>query len=58
MAMADRAYGYDNSTDDRDPRKLFRAKQGKIFKCYADLKNHEWGRIMIEEFIGTAGDGT
>ena len=58
MAMVDRAYGYDNSIDDRDPRKLFRTKQGKIFKCYADLKHHEWGRIMIEEFFGTAGDGT
>jgi predicted ABC-type ATPase len=58
MTMADRAYGYDNSVDDRDPRKLFRTKQGKIFKCYGDLKHHEWGRIMIEEFFDQAGDGT
>jgi predicted ABC-type ATPase len=57
MAMVDRAYCYDNSVDDRDPRKLFRTKQGKLFKSYADLKHHEWGRIMIEEFFDLTDDG-
>lgn len=49
MSLVDRAYGYDNSVDDRNPKKLFRTKDGKIFKTYADLKMHEWGQIMMEE---------
>ena len=54
MSMVDRAYGYDNSVDDRDPKKLFRTKEGKIFKTYADLKIHEWGQMMIEELATPA----
>jgi len=54
MSMVDRAYGYDNSIDDRDPKKLFRTKEGKIFKTYADLKIHEWGQMMIEELATPA----
>jgi predicted ABC-type ATPase len=48
MSLVDRAYGYDNSIDDRDPKKLFRTKEGMLFKTYADLKLHDWGQIMIE----------
>ena len=29
MTMVDRAYGYDNSVDDRDPKKLFRTRDGE-----------------------------
>lgn len=54
MSMVDRAYSYDNSVDDRDPKKLFRTKEGKIFKTYADLKIHEWGQMMIEELATPA----
>ena len=54
MAMVDRAYGYDNSVDDRDPKKLFRTKDGRVFKTYADLKLHEWGQMMIEELAKPA----
>lgn len=54
MSMVDRTYGYDNSVDDRDPKKLSRTKEGKIFKTYADLKIHEWGQMMIEELAAPA----
>jgi predicted ABC-type ATPase len=49
MSIVDRAYGYDNSVDDRNPKILFRTKDGLVFKTYVDLKNHEWGQIMIQE---------
>jgi len=52
MTMVDRAYGYDNSIDDQEPRKLFRAKGGEIVKTYADLRGHEWARMMAEELMG------
>jgi predicted ABC-type ATPase len=51
MTMVDRAYSYDNSVDDRDPRKLFRTKDGRVFKTYTDLRLHEWGQMMIEELV-------
>lgn len=54
MSMVDRAYGYDNSIDNRDPKKLFRTTEGKIFKTYIDLKIHEWGQMMIEELAAPA----
>jgi predicted ABC-type ATPase len=54
MALVDRAYGYDNSVDDRDPKKLFLTKDGRVFKTYADLKLHEWGQMMIEELAKPA----
>jgi predicted ABC-type ATPase len=38
MAIVDRAYGYDNSVEDRDPKTLFRTKDGRVFKTYADLR--------------------
>lgn len=46
MAMVDRAYAYDNSVDDREPRKLFRTRSGLIFKTYSDLRLHEWAQLM------------
>lgn len=49
MSIVDRAYAYDNSVDNRDPKKLFRTKDGRLFKTYADLKLHDWGQMMIEE---------
>ncbi len=54
MSLVDRAYGYDNSIDDRDPKKLFRTKDGNVFKTYSDLKLHEWGQMMIEELAKPA----
>lgn len=56
MTMVDRAYCYDNSVDDRDPRKLFRMRDGAIFKTYADLYHHEWGRLLVEGM--TVSDGS
>ncbi|MBA4392261.1 MAG: AAA family ATPase [Desulfobacca sp.] len=49
MSIVDRAYAYDNSVDNRDPKKLFRTKNGRLFKTYTDLKLHDWGQMMIEE---------
>lgn len=53
MTMVDRAYCYDNSVDDRDPKKLFRTKDGEVYKTYSDLSSHEWGQIMIEGLAET-----
>jgi hypothetical protein len=47
MTIADRAYAYDNSIDNRDPKKLFRTKSGIIFRIYSDLKLHEWGQLLL-----------
>jgi predicted ABC-type ATPase len=47
MTIADRAYAYDNSVDNRDPKKLFRTKSGIIFRIYSDLKLHEWGQLLL-----------
>jgi predicted ABC-type ATPase len=49
MSFVDRGYGYDNSIDDRNPKILFRTRDGHVFKTYTDLKLHEWGQMMIEE---------
>jgi len=49
MTLVDRAYCYDNSIDDQEPRKLFRAKEGGLVKTYADLRDHEWARMMADE---------
>lgn len=49
IAIADRGYVYDNSIDDQDPRILFRTRDGKIFKSYADLERHDWARMIGEE---------
>ncbi|MBN1905129.1 MAG: zeta toxin family protein [Deltaproteobacteria bacterium] len=49
MSFVDRAYGYDNSVDNRNPKKLFRTRGGQLFKTYSDLKLHDWGQMMIKE---------
>jgi predicted ABC-type ATPase len=49
MAIVDRAYAYDNSIDDQDPKKLFRIKNGIISKTYRDLALHNWAQMMLEE---------
>ena len=53
MSMVDRAYGYDNSADNRDPKKLFRTRDGEVVKIYSDLRLHEWGRMMIDGLPST-----
>lgn len=50
MTFADRAYVYDNSVDDRNPRKLFRTKDGQVFKIYDDFRLHEWA-VMIRDAL-------
>ena len=47
MTIVDRAYAYDNSVDNRDPRKLFRMRDGTIVRTYADLQHHAWGQAML-----------
>lgn len=49
LLAADRGYVYDNSITDRNPRILFRARDGEVFKEYADLKLHPWAQMMCEE---------
>ena len=49
LLIADRGYVYDNSITDRNPRILFRARDGKVFKEYADLKHHPWAQMMCDE---------
>lgn len=48
MSMVDRAYGYDNSIDDREPKILLRATNGLIVKTYANLMEHEWAKTMAD----------
>jgi predicted ABC-type ATPase len=49
LLTADRGYVYDNSVTNRNPRILFRARDGVVFKVYSDLKNHQWAQMMCEE---------
>lgn len=49
LLTADRGYVYDNSITDRNPRILFRARDGKVFKEYSDLKHHQWAQMMCDE---------
>lgn len=49
LLTADRGYVYDNSVTDRNPKILFRAKDGEVFKVYSDLKLHPWAQMMCEE---------
>lgn len=55
LLIADRGYVYDNSVTDHDPKILFRARDGEIFKEYADLKHHPWAQMMCEEVKALAG---
>lgn len=49
LLTADRGYVYDNSVTDRNPRILFRSKDGEVFKEYSDLKHHPWAQMMCDE---------
>jgi predicted ABC-type ATPase len=49
LQIADRGYVYDNSVTNRNPRILFRARDGVVFKVYSDLKNHQWAQMMCEQ---------
>jgi predicted ABC-type ATPase len=49
LLIADRGYVYDNSVADHDPKILFRARDGEIFKEYVDLKHHPWAQMMCDE---------
>lgn len=55
LQIADRGYVYDNSTTDRNPRILFRARDGEVFKEYADLRHHPWAQMMCEEVRSLVG---
>lgn len=55
LLIADRGYVYDNSITDHDPKILFRARAGEIFKEYADLKHHPWAQMMCNEVKTLAG---
>jgi predicted ABC-type ATPase len=55
MTIADRAYAYDNSIENRDPKKLFRTKHGIIFKTYPDLRHHKWGKLLLAALSRKAG---
>lgn len=49
LQIADRGYVYDNSATDKNPRILFRTKDGEVFKMYTDLQYHLWAQMMLEE---------
>ncbi len=47
--LVDRSYVYDNSKDGSSPAKLFRTKDGVIFKTYPALNYHPWAKEVITE---------
>lgn len=49
MLIADRGYVYDNSINDKNPKLLFRVRDGAVVKEYADLSQHVWARMMGAE---------
>jgi predicted ABC-type ATPase len=55
MLIADRGYVYDNSVNDRNPKILFRVREGVVFREYADLKYHVWAQMMGAEIKSLAG---
>lgn len=55
LQVADRGYVYDNSTTDRNPRILFRTRDGQMFKEYSDLRHHPWALMMCEEVRSLVG---
>lgn len=44
----------DWNSPDAVMKAVVRAKDGQVFKTYADLKLHEWGQMMIEELAKPA----
>lgn len=51
MTFVDRAYVYDNSVDDHDPQKLFRTKDGAVFKEYEGLQKHDWALTVRDLLV-------
>lgn len=49
MLVADRGYVYDNSITDKNPKILFRVREGVVIKEYADLKQHAWAQALCSE---------
>ena len=47
--LVDRSYAYDNSKDGSTPAKLFRTKDGVIFKTYPALNIHPWAKEVATE---------
>jgi len=47
--IADKAYLYDNSVDEHEPRILFRTVNGRVHKQYACLAQHEWGQVLLDD---------
>jgi len=48
-SIVDRAYVYDNSTEDHEPRLLFRSVDGEIVKTYGDV--NEWAAMIAKALI-------
>ncbi len=46
IMIADRAYFYDNTETNTDPRLLFRVKEGEIEKTYSDIS--PWAEIIYD----------
>jgi predicted ABC-type ATPase len=44
--VVDRLYIYDNSTENAQPELLFRARDGKLVKQYAQV--HQWAKLIYE----------
>lgn len=49
MLVADRGYVQDNSITDKNPKILFRVRDGAVIKEYADLKQHAWAQVLRDE---------
>lgn len=47
VAIADRAYFYDNSINNMDPTQLFRTVNGKAVKFYTELP--DWAKNVSEQ---------
>jgi predicted ABC-type ATPase len=45
LSWVDRAYFYDNSTTDQDPRLLFKVAEGRLRKIYGDLS--PWSEAIV-----------
>jgi predicted ABC-type ATPase len=48
--IADRAYFYDNSENDKEAKLLFRLANGKFFKKYFSLDSYAWAKQIFEVF--------
>ena len=48
--IADRAYFYDNSENEKEAKLLFRLSEGKIYKKYFSLKYYTWANPIFDFF--------